>query len=243
MNNFAQFSLHPDPLGLAYESYFSGNSQAEFILFSDMFDPDAIPVEYFFRTYEQMPFLEKEALAQCKGSVLDVGAGTGLHSIYLQEQGYTVTALDISPLAVDIMKKRGVRDVVCEDFWKFSHAQYDTLLFLMNGIGLISSIDNFPDFFAHASQLLKPGGQILLDSSDLKYLFEEEDGSFLIPLQETYYGQVDFRTAFETYISEPYFWVYVDFETLRYAAEQSGFTCVCIAEGNHYDYTARITRK
>jgi len=236
-----KFTRHPDSLGLAYQSFYEGNADAFFTLYSKMFDPDDIPVSYFFRTFSEMPPLEQRALKECKGSILDVGAGSGTHSLILQKTNQ-VTALDISPLSVEVMKNRGVHNVVCQDFFSYSEKKFDTILLLMNGIGLIESINNFPRFFNHISTLLNPHGQILIDSSDLRYLFEQEDGSFLIPLEETYYGEVDFQVAFEHYISDSFSWVYVDFETLAEAATTAGFTCELVAEGEHYDFLARIQK-
>ncbi len=233
---------HPDSLGLAYQDYYNGNKDAVFTLYSKMFEPDDIPVSHFFRTFSKMPPLEKRALKECKGSVLDVGAGSGTHSIVLQKT-HQITALDISPLSVEIMKKRGIQDVVCQDFFSYTEKKFDTILFLMNGIGLIESITHFPRFFSHLETLLQPDGQVLIDSSDLRYLYEQEDGSFLIPLQDTYYGEVDYQIAFKNYISKPYSWVYVDFETLSDAASNAGFTCELIAQGKHYDFLVRIQKQ
>ncbi|MFW5851090.1 MAG: class I SAM-dependent methyltransferase [Bacteroidota bacterium] len=234
---------HNDPLGLAYKAYLDGNVQAYFTLHSDMFDDDEVSVSYFFRDYADMPEIEKCALHNAYGKVLDVGAGTGSHSLYLQENGYDVTALDISPLACEVMNRRGVRSVVCQDFFSYSGQRFDTLLFLMNGIGLIESCGNFPSFFASVSELLREGGCIIIDSSDLLYLFEEDDGSFAVPLGDTYYGEVSFQVSYDTYISDAFRWVYVDFQTLCDAANSAGFACELLQEGKHYDYVARLYKK
>jgi len=238
----AKQQLHNDPLGLAYESFFNGNKDAYFTLYSSQFDPDDIPVAHFYRDFSEMPVLEQKALDLTKGKVLDVGAGSGVHSIILQEKGFDVTAVEISPLAAEILTKRKVQNVVCNDYFKLENQKYDTLLFLMNGIGLIQTISGFDNFFKHTATLLNTGGQVLLDSSDLRYLFEEEDGSFLIPISGDYYGEIDFKVGFENYISEEFSWVYVDSETLQEAAKLSGFSCEIIQEGEHYDYLARLTK-
>ena len=242
MSNNKSLTLHHDPLGLAYKSFYKGNKKAEFTLHSPQFDPDDISVDYFFRTYDEMPLLEQTALLRCTGKILDVGAGSGTHSLILQNKGFDVTALDISQLACEVMNLRGINNIVCENFWNFSAERFDTILFLMNGIGLIESIQNLPSFFKHVSNILSPSGKLLVDSSDLRYLFEEDDGSFLIPLQENYYGQVEFSVQFEDYISEPFSWIYLDFDSLEHAAKQAGFKCTCVEQGSHYDFLAEITR-
>ncbi|MFO7867943.1 MAG: class I SAM-dependent methyltransferase [Bacteroidales bacterium] len=234
--------LHSDPLGLAYTAFQKGDKEASFILQSEMFDDDSVPVSYFFREYEEMPAIEQIALQSVYGRVLDVGAGSGSHSLYLQEHNYAVTALDISPLAVEVMKKRGLTSVVCHNFFEYTGEKYDTLLFLMNGIGLVETCSSLPLFFKHASSLLKPNGQIILDSSDLIYLFETEDGSILLPLSNRYYGEISYKVMYENYISHMFNWLYVDFQTLCEAAHDAGFTCELVQQGNHYDYMARLQK-
>ncbi|OQA99388.1 MAG: Methyltransferase domain protein [Bacteroidetes bacterium ADurb.Bin217] len=234
--------LHTDTLGLAYTSYFEGNDKAYFTLLSPHFDPDDVEVAHFFRNFNAMPPIEQRAIEECKGRILDVGAGTGTHSLELQKRGFQVTALDISPLACAIMSKRGISKVVCEDFYTHAYTTYHTILFLMNGIGIVGTLEGFPQFFESLSRILEPGGQVLVDSSDLRYLFEEDDGSFAIPLCG-YYGELEYTVEFEQYTSQPFPWVYVDFDTLASAAESAGWNCTLVTVGEHYDFLARLTRK
>jgi hypothetical protein len=112
---------------------------------------------------------------------------------------------------------------------------------LMNGTGIIGNLDNIGNFFARLKQILKPGGCLLIDSSDLRYLFEEEDGSLMIDLADDYYGQVDFQMQYKDDIGEPFDWLYLDFNTLAYYAEENGFKAEVIAEGEYYDYLAKLT--
>ena len=163
-------------------------------VWSDIAETDELPVSYFFRSYKEMPLLEQKALSLCRGKVLDVGAGMGSHSLYLQENKMDVTALEISPMACEVMKLRGVQKLINEDFYNLSgEIKYDTILFLMNGMGVAKNIDGFKLFFDQLRHLLAPGGQVLMDSSDLKYLFLEEDGSMFIDLNSHYYGEIIYK--------------------------------------------------
>ncbi|WP_431212689.1 class I SAM-dependent methyltransferase [Puia sp. P3] len=131
-----------------------------------------MPVDVFFRDMEKMPELEWVALQQCRGRILDIGAGAGSHALALQKMGQDITALDISPQAVEIMKARGVKNVIEGDFFQLGGGKYDTLLMLMNGIGISGTTDGLRRFFASARGLLKPGGQLIFDSSDVAYLYD-----------------------------------------------------------------------
>lgn len=230
-----------DPMGAAiYDYYVNGNADT-LIVHSSMFDDDEIPVESLFRSFEEMPQLERIALEEAQGRILDVGAGSGCHSAALQQLGKSVTAIDISPLSVEVMKRRGLDARQVNLFDETFKEKFDTVLMLMNGTGIIGTLDNMPAFFERMKQLLAPGGCILIDSSDLRYLYEEEDGSFMIDLADDYYGQLDYRMEYKDICGAPFYWLYVDFETLAIYAEENGFTTELLEEGEHYDYLAKLT--
>ena len=212
-------------------------------VFSPMFEEDEIPLTTLFRSYEDMPEIERKALDMAKGRVLDVGAGAGCHSLVLQERGMDVTAIDISPLSVEAMKERGVKNVFEQDFFTMTGQQFDTILMLMNGIGIVGTLDRLPEFFKQLDKILAPGGQVLCDSSDISYVFETEDGMIDIPNEMGYYGEHSFRMQYKDTIGEPFDWLYIDADTLREKAGRRGYAVEVIAEGEHYDYLARITKK
>lgn len=232
-----------DPMGAAiYDFYKTGKADA-LIVHSSMFDDDEIPVPSLFREYDQMPVIEQIALQEARGSILDVGAGSGCHSLALKKMGKIATAIDISALSVEVMKDRGI-DALCVNFYDDEFAgKFDTILMLMNGTGIAGNIDNMPAFLNRLASLLNPGGSVLIDSSDLRYLYEDEDGNFEIDLADDYYGMVDYQMVYKDMEGEPFDWLYVDFGTLSYYAEEAGFDCEFIAEGEHYDYLAKLTLK
>jgi len=230
-----------DPMGAAINDYFRNGRAAKLRVFSSQFDEDEIPVADLFRDYEQMPYLEKMALGLAHGRILDVGAGSGCHSVVLQGMGKEVTAIDISPLSVAVMKERGVDARQTDLFDESFTGRYDTILMLMNGSGIIGTTENMPRFFSRMKQLLAPNGYILMDSSDLKYLYEDEDGSFDIDLAGDYYGQLDYRMQYKNIKGETFDWLYIDFQTLSYYAEQNGFKAELVEQGDHYDYLAKLS--
>lgn len=234
---------HKDPMGAAIAEYHRTGRAGTLRVFSSQFDEDEIPVEQLFRRIDEMPVIEQRALAMARGKILDVGAGSGCHALALQDMGKEVTAIDISVLSVEVMRERGVKDARAVDLYDEHFVeQYDTILLLMNGSGIIGNMEGMEQFFYRMKQLLKPGGTIYLDSSDLKYLFEEEDGSFLIDVAGDYYGIVDFQMQYKQVKGDSFDWLYIDFDTLSYYAEQYGFSAEIVCQGDHYDYLARISR-
>ena len=230
-----------DPMGAAIYDFHRNGSADVLKVYSSDFDDDEIPVSDLFREYEDMPYIERVALDQAAGRVLDVGAGSGCHSLALAKAGKESVAIDISPLSVEVMRERGV-DARLVNLYDESFAEkFDTVLMLMNGTGIIGTLENMETFFTRIRQLLNPDGCVLIDSSDLRYLFEEEDGSLMIDLADDYYGLVDYQMQYKDVLGEPFDWLYVDFDTLAYYAEENGFKAEMVANGEHYDYLARLT--
>lgn len=230
-----------DPMGAAIYDYHKTGKAEKLIVHSSMFEDDEIPVADLFRTYKDMPRLEQKALELAHGRILDVGAGSGCHSSALTQMGKEAYAIDISPLSVKVMQERGL-DASLTDFYDARFTErFDTILMLMNGTGIIGTMERLPEFFCRLKQLLKPGGSVIIDSSDLCYLFEEEDGSMMIDLAGDYYGQLDYQMEYKGMLGEPFDWLYLDFSTLNAAAEEHGFKAGLLAEGDHYDYLARLT--
>ena len=228
-------------MGQAIADYHATGKASRLRVFSPMFDEDEIPVATLFRTLDEMPAIEQEALKVASGHILDVGAGAGCHTLALQAMEKRVTAIDISPLAVETMRQRGVRDVLEQDFFTFD-GQYDTILMLMNGIGIVGTISRLPAFFMQVDHLLAPGGQLLCDSSDLCYLYEDEDGIIDLTGIEGYYGELTYQMQYKSIKGEPFPWLFIDAETLREQAAAHGFHCDILMRGPHYDYLARLTR-
>ena len=228
-------------MGAAILDYQTKGKAGKLSILSSMFEEDEMPVKHLFRNLEEMPILEQKALSLAKGKVLDVGAGAGCHALALQAQSIAVKAIDISPLSCEAMELRGVMDAECINlFDEHLETGFDTILLLMNGTGIAGKIENLPALFNRLKALLNKGGQILIDSSDIKYIYENEDGSFDINLNAAYYGEVDYQMVYKDVKGDSFDWLYVDFPLLKSFAESCGLHGELIAEGEHYDYLARF---
>ncbi len=232
---------HTDVLGLALQDYLSGITEKNIIVHSPDFEDDVIPVSYYFRDKRHLPALESKAIGLCRGSILDAGAGAGSHALILQENGMDVTALDISLGACEVMRKRGVQSVINGNIFEFSDGKFDTILMLMNGIGLTKSVKGLNVFLKKIPNLLKAGGQLLFDSTNLIYLLQQDDGSVLLNLNDIYYGEVEFQLEYSGFISESFNWLYIDYDTLEWMSENAGLKAEMILEGENLSYLARIT--
>lgn len=231
-----------DIFGNALLDYQNETYTNDIITYSSLDEQDTIPIPYLFRDYKTMPFLEQKALQLCKGSVLDIGCGAGSHSLYLQKKGLQVTALDSSKGAIETCKLRGLKNTIHSDILNYNHQKFDTLLMLMNGIGVAKKLENLNTFFSHLASLLNPKGQILLDSSDIIYMFDaDEDGGRWMPATEKYYGEVEFTMEYKNNKGKPFSWLYLDYNTLQRAALANNLTCKLVSEGEHYDYLARLS--
>lgn len=226
-----------DPMGHAVSDYWLTGRADKLIVKSDVTEPDEIPVSCLFRTPDEMPAVEIKALEKCRGSVLDIGAGTGVHSLALKARGFGVKAIDISALAVDVMRSRGVEGAACLDFFDSGFKQkYDTLLFLMNGIGIAGTLAGLDYFLNRCIEHLNPGGQILLDSSDISYVFDSSEA-----FPDHYYGEVLYQMIYKDIYSDIFRWLFVDFNTLRKACSRFGLNCTLLMEEENNSYLARLS--
>jgi len=232
-----------DPFGEAIRDYYEKGKAPIIIVNSNYTEGEEIAPSYFFRSEKEMPAIEKKALKMCRGKILDVGAAAGCHSILLQKKGFNITALEKSPIAAEILKKRGIQKVIQKDISSFSGDRFDTVLLLMNGCGIAETVTGLEKLLSHLKSLLTETGQILIDSSDIHYLFQEDDGSVWTDLTNPdYYGEMEYEVIYKKSKSK-FKWLFIDFENLRIIAGKAGFDCKVVAIGEHYDYLAQLKNK
>ncbi|WP_026464828.1 class I SAM-dependent methyltransferase [Adhaeribacter aquaticus] len=232
-----------DVLGNALQDYFSGEKDAFIEVESSITETEKVPVAYFFRSHQEMPEIEQRALEMCRGQVLDVGAGAGSHSLYLQQQGLDVTAMDHSAGACAIMRARGVKKVKEANFVDLDDERYDTILMLMNGIGLVGDLDGLKQFLFNIKNKLKPGGAIVVDSSDITYMFYDEEGALCLDLNADYRGVVTYQMIYKGEKGLPFKWLFIDFPLFQEYAEEAGFKVNFIQEDEHYHYLMQLVVK
>jgi SAM-dependent methyltransferase len=230
-----------DIIGHALQDFMAGDQEATIRVYSDISEPDLLPASYFFRNWEQMPELEKIALALCRGKVADLGAGAGSHSLYLQAKGLDVTAFDISRGACSVMKKRGVEKVTQTNIFDLGPDRFDSILMLMNGMGLVNSLEGLVYFLERLKKNLNPGGQVLVDSSDITYMYYDEQGALNINLNDDYHGVVTYQMEYKSKKGQPFKWLFIDFPVLKDYAEKCGYTCTFISEGENDQFLAQLT--
>lgn len=230
-----------DPIGQAIFDFYQTGKAGLILVDSNYTEGEEMDPALFFRSLHEMPAIEVTALEQCKGSVFDIGAGAGCHALELQKRGFRVTAAEKSELACKVMKARGVKEVVCDDILNITTGSYDTILLLMNGSGIAGTLAGLRILLNHLKKLLAPGGRIILDSSDISYLFTEDDGSVWVDLsRESYYGEMIYEVTYGSIRSEKFFWLFVDFETLCDTAQSCGMDCSLLERGENNEFLALL---
>ena len=232
-----------DLMGRAIWDYYYQENSEDLQTETSISELDDLPVSYLFRDYQEMNALEKKALDLSFGKVLDVGSGAGSHSLYLQnERKLEVTTLDISPKSIEICKARGVKNAICEDLLQFSEKNFDTVLLLMNGTGIFQSLEHIDQYLQKLKSLVAENGQILIDSTDILYMYDQdEEGGVLVPAKG-YYGELDYYLHYKGESELPMKWLYLDFDTLENAAIANGFKIQKI-EQLEDSYLAQLTLK
>lgn len=231
-----------DLFGKAILDYQTNSSPENIITSTSISDEDEMEVGYLFRSFDEMPTLEQKALQLAKGRTLEVGCGAGSHGLYLQsERNIDVHSIDISKNAIEACTLRGLKNTQVIDVLNIENEKYDTVLLLMNGTGIFETMERTTVYLQKLKSLLQPNGQILIDSSDIIYMFDEdEDGGKWIP-SDTYYGELTFTLQYKNETEAPFPWLYMDYTTLQNAAIANGLQCQLVLEGDHYDYLAQLT--
>ena len=226
-----------DPLGQAIADYHNRNSPAKLWIHNTYGPREEMPVAAYFRNGNQMPPLEHEALQLCRGTILDIGAGAGSHALWLQQQGATITALEISALACGVMQQRGIQSIVQQDVFNYTEKKYDTLLLLMNGIGLAGTLAGLRKFLQHAATLLNPDGQLVFDSSDVAYVYKNH-----FPDLKNYYGEIAYRYQYKAKKTDWFNWLYVDRHTLSAIALSEGWRDELITEDENGQFLVKLKK-
>ena len=231
-----------DIIGQALLDYQNGNYFEDILTETNISEEDVLPLPYLFREFSEMPPIETKALKLAKGKILDIGCGTGSHSLYLQEKGFDVTAIDTSEGAIEVCKLRGINNALQIDLLQLNNEKFDTILLLMNGTGIFQKIEFIDQYLQHLKSLLNPNGQILIDSSDLRYMYDEgeKEGSILVP-SGNYYGELEFVMKYKNQSSEPFDWLYLDENIFNTAATNCNFNFKVIKRGENFDYLAKLT--
>ena len=243
-----------DLWGKALLDYYSGNYTEDIKTWTSISVEDTLPLPYLFRDFDEMPLIEQQALNLCRGKVLDVGCGAGNHSLWLQHNNLKVKGIDVSEGAIKVCKKRGLLEAEQLSLLEEKET-FDTILLLMNGTGIFQELNQVSKYLNHLKSLLNPKGQVLIDSSDISYMYIDEteidpdsyrdeiESHFEINRDEngSYYGELDYFMSYKGEVSEPFKWLYLDFETLKIYCKNVGLKCVKILDGPHFDYLARLT--
>ena len=232
-----------DLFGKAIYDFQTNNSPEDLITETSISEEDEMSVAYLFRSYNEMPAIEQKALQLSMGKILDVGCGAGSHSLTLQnDRNLEVTSIDISEKAIETCQLRGVKNALVQNILDFDGEKFDTILLLMNGTGIFGKLENCNAYLSKLKSLLNPGGQILIDSSDIIYMFDEdEDGGKWIPSDNEYYGEVTFTLSYKGEKEETFNWLYLDYNTLQNAAIANDLKCELVLEGEHFDYLAKLS--
>ncbi len=225
-------------------AYFRGESSAELMIRRDDGLEDAVPVSHFFREPAEFSPIERAALERCRGHILDIGAGSGLHALSAQSRGFTVTAIDMSHHAVEIMIRRGVHDARCADIFAFFSGPFETLLMLGHGIGMVESLQGLDRFLAHAHGLASRDGQLLLHSVDVRRTDDPRHLAYHEANRQAgrYIGTIRIQFEYRGHTGPPCDWLHVDPETLTERADRAGWVAELVRVEESGEYLARLSR-
>ena len=216
-----------DIFGKALLDYYNGNEEACLKVHSSGAEVYDMPVSVFYRSAEHF-VIDRIALSLCSDKVLDVGAGAGIHTLYLQNKGVEVTALEVSEKACSVMSNYGIRNIIKEDIFQLqSHSEYDTWLILGRSIGVVGSLERFSELLLKAKMSLTANGKVILNSSN-----GEKSQPVIRKLQFEYQGK----------LGKVVEWLDIDQETLVRVAVKAGFDAEIVHVEDDGNYLAVLRR-
>ena len=210
-------------LGLALKDYFNGSQNGDLLVESDRAATEAYQMASFFASYTKWNPIEQQAIDKCQGHVLDIGAGAGRHALELQARGLEVTAVEPDGELAKLCISRGLKHIV-HSTWQHCNAlptPPDTILLLMNGLGLAGYHDKLLYLARFCFSTLKPGGQVLADSSEILYL---------PPSPKLHRGndEIYFRFTYDGQFSEWFSWLFASPAFVKATFTKAGFITTII---------------
>ena len=201
---------------------------------------------YFF-AYDQWPDHEKKAITYVRGTVLDVGCGAGRHSLYLQGKGYTVTSIDISPLAIEVCKTRGLKRVYTLSITDITPelGVFDTLIMLGNGFGLVGNPAQARQLFERFKKVTTEEGRIIAGSYALCHNGRPEHKEYqeVNRIHGRMPGQMKLRMRHRKYVTPWFDWLTVSKEEMKEIVEKMGWKITGFIDGDEGEYSAVMEKE
>jgi SAM-dependent methyltransferase len=138
------------------------------------------PAEWYFLPAEEWPEFERAGVGKARGDVLDVGCGAGRTTLWLQDRGHRVLAVDRSPGAVAVAADRGVERAVAGDMdlLPVTADEFDTVLFAGQQFGLGSERRDLAERLRRLWTVLPPGGRVVADLTDPERVVDTEHAEY-----------------------------------------------------------------
>lgn len=232
--NFGSWQVYENAL----VNYWKNGDDTPLMIHTNIAETESLHPSYFFRSESELPDHESELLQLAQGTILDVGAGVGSHSLIMQNRGYHIFANEFMQGCCTVMRERLVQNILHGNFNSLE-GRFDTILFIMNGLGMAQTPGGLKNILMKAKSMLNEGGIVLLDAADINHLYQSQ-GFLNIQYDENYYGIVTYQFEYCGKFGSSFQWLFVDKILLEETARQTGFQMTILKDDKQFGYSAML---
>jgi cyclopropane fatty-acyl-phospholipid synthase-like methyltransferase len=181
------------------------------------------------------------------GRVLDIGCGAGRHSLYLQQQGFDVLGVDMSPLAIEVCQRRGLKQAQVRSITQVSPklGLFDTILMLGNNFGLMGSFRRARGLLKRFHTMTSQQARLIVESNDIYQTTDPDHLAYqeFNRQRSRLPGQIRMRVRYKKYVMPWFDYLMVSQEEMKAILAGTGWEVKQFIDSEKAAYMAILEKQ